>query len=99
MQEFSEQFNRDLEVLKTQQGGGEIGVEKMEIAEIPEKLQRYIPTIKKFIENHKYILATIARNPLLRYEPSTGKTFEFHPEEGKNLFERQAVGMGRKSRA
>lgn len=46
-------------------------------------MQKYIPTIKKFIESHKYVLATIARDSSLQYEPSVGDTFEFHPKEGK----------------
>lgn len=83
MERGFEQFNKSLEILKKQQEGeSDIGVKK-EIAEIPENLTKYIPTIKKFIESHKYVLATIARDSSLQYEPSTGETFEFHPKEGK----------------
>ena len=82
MKEAYEQFKKP-EMLRTQQESGSDFAGKKEIAEISENLVKHIPTIKKFIENHKYVLATIARDPSLRYEPSVGETFEFHPKEGK----------------
>lgn len=57
--------------------------EKEVISLSSENFKKYFPLIKKFIENYKYILATIAGDPSLSYEPSTGETFEFHPKEGK----------------
>jgi len=83
MKESHEQFNIGHEIPRTQQESRSDIADKKEIAEMPENLAKHIPAIKKFIENHKYVLATIARDPSLLYEPSVGETFEFRPKEGK----------------
>jgi hypothetical protein len=73
MEDFYREFNNQERLRRLE----------VNVSDTQENLARFFPLIKKFIESYRYIFATIARDPSLRYEPSLGETFEFHPREGK----------------